>query len=81
MMRYNFTISHIPRKELVVADTLSRAPAQKPTDADEELLSEADAFVNIIINSLPATEKRLEEIKQHQARDPILSTAHGLLSV
>ena len=68
-MRYNFTISHIPGKELVVADTLSRAPSRKPADADEELQEEADAFVSIVVNSLPATEKRLDEIRQHQARD------------
>ena len=34
MMKYHYTIEHVPGKELVVADTLSRAPVSKPTAED-----------------------------------------------
>ena len=35
MMRYHFTISHVPGKDLIVADMLSRAPTSTPTCADQ----------------------------------------------
>ena len=68
-MRFRFSISHVPGKDLTIADTLSRAPASNPTTADELLHQEADAFVNMVVQHLPATERRLEEIKQHQSSD------------
>ena len=71
MMRYDFTISHVPGKDLVFADALSRAPAREPTETDQSLVREADAYVNIIMNNLPATEKRLEEIRNVQGSDKV----------
>ena len=69
MMRYSFTITHVPGKELVIADTLSRAPLSNPTSTESALQEEADAFVNFVLNHLPATENRLEEIKRLQESD------------
>ena len=40
-------------------DTLSRAPSRKPADADDKLQEEADAFVSIATNSLPATQRNV----------------------
>ena len=37
MMRYQFTISHVPGKDLTNADTLSRTPSTVPTSADQLL--------------------------------------------
>lgn len=67
LTRYQFTISHIPGKDLVIADTLSRAPMRDSSDSS----SEVDAYVCLVIESLPATEKRLEEIKTHQRSDEV----------
>ena len=69
MMRYSFTITHVPGKELVIADTLSRAPLSNPTSTESVLQEETDAFVNLVLNHLPATEHRLEEIKRLQESD------------
>ena len=63
MLRYQFTISHIPGMELVIADMLSRAPTNTPTGADHVLHQEANIFVNTMIWRLPATDEQLEEIK------------------
>ena len=46
MLRYQFTISHIPGKELVIADMLSRAPTNTPTGADHILYQEANILIN-----------------------------------
>ena len=37
MMRFQFTIGHVPGKELTIADALSRAPVSKASAADELL--------------------------------------------
>ena len=57
LMRFHFSISHVPGKHLVIADTLSRAPVSYPATEDDLLQQEADAYVQMIIQSIPATEK------------------------
>ena len=66
-----YRISHIPNNNLVIADALSRAPSPYISTADNELRTKVDAYVNVIISSLPATDKKLEEIKYFQQNDTI----------
>ena len=63
MMCFDFTIIHIPGKELVTADTLSRAPVLNPTNDDQWKNRGTQEYVDAVYNSLPATEKRILEIK------------------
>ena len=49
MMRFNFTISHVPDKQLVIVDTLSGAHASLPTEADQVFLQEANFFVKTLV--------------------------------
>ena len=68
LMRYDFSISHVPGKELITADALSRAPVSAGVnDLDEEV----SAYISFIVNSLPATEKRLTEIRLKQEEDEV----------
>ncbi len=61
MMRFSFDITRSRQR------TCNRNPT--PTD---HLQEETRAFVNLIIlQQLPATDRRLEEIKQCQARDDV----------
>ena len=69
MMRFNFTISHVPGKQLIIADTLSRAPVSMPKESDIGLTEEANAFIQAIVKSLPISERRLEEIRLQQGQD------------
>ena len=69
MMRFHFTISHVPGKQLTIADTLSRAPSDSPSTTDHTFEQESQIFVNAIIQSLPATKERLQQIKESQKRD------------
>ena len=71
MMRFCFNITHVPGKELVIADTLSRAPSSDTTPADSHFQEEARAYVNLILKNLSVTEQRLHEIKLHQESDEI----------
>ena len=73
LMRFSYSISHVPGKDLVTADTLSRAPVLDPTLADEKFQLKLHAFLDLVIQNLPATEERLQEIQRHQDRDPVCS--------
>ena len=54
MMRYDFTISHVPGKDLTIADALSRALSSTATSDDQSLQREVDAYVQTAMASLPA---------------------------
>ena len=70
-MRFRYIISpHVPGKDLITANTLSRAPvveSQQPED--KSFQDECQAYVNAVMSALPVTDKRLLEIKQAQADD------------
>lgn len=68
LMGFSDTIIHVPGKELYTADTLSRAPV---TNANfiEDLTGVVDVFANVVMQGLPATDSRIEEIRQHQLED------------
>ena len=70
LMRFAYTIIHVPGKELYTADTLSRAPVGvSKVDVIEDLTEEVEAFVNVVMQGFPATDNRIEEIRQHQLED------------
>ena len=71
MMRFNFTISHVPGKQLTIADMLSRAPTETSDNYDHKLDQESQAFVNSVIESLPASEQQLQRIQQSQQNDRV----------
>ena len=78
LMRYDFTVSHVPGKNLMTADTLSRAPlGEGMLDCDElhnqeELRKEAEAYVQAVLICLPSSDQRLEEIRTELKKDDIL---------
>ncbi|GBN27584.1 Retrovirus-related Pol polyprotein from transposon 17.6 [Araneus ventricosus] len=68
MMKFSYTIVHIPGKELFAADALSRNPQKVPYKR-EELEVEIDAFIQMITSSLPASSRRLDELRVSQLKD------------
>ena len=71
MMRYSFTISHVPGKDLTVADTLSRGPTADAGPADREFQRDTAFFVYAALSHIPATEKRVAEIQKLQQEDRV----------
>ena len=71
LMRFTYTISHVPGKNLTVADTLSRAPVTSPTSEEMQFSTSVEAYVNLVLQGMPATEKRLEQIQQAQKQDTV----------
>ena len=53
-MRFDYTISHVPGKELTSADALSRAPLTTSHDEDKE------EEINLYVDSDPNTSFRRE---------------------
>ena len=60
MMRYKFSISHVPGKSLLMADALSRAPCSDVRREDTLLEQATTAYACQVLQSLPATERQLE---------------------
>ena len=72
MMRFTYTISHVPGKHLYTADALSRAPLVRPLDQIEgKLESDVKAYVDSVVRYLPASENRLEELRCQQHEDEV----------
>ena len=68
LMRYRYKVIHIAGKEMYTADTLSRATGNI---AARSLRADVEAFVYSIMSNLPATEHRLEEIREAQHDDEV----------
>ena len=71
LMRFQFTATHIPGSDLKIADALSRAPLQELTETDRQLQEDTDAYVAQVIEGMPATPRRLQEIRQAQEQNNI----------
>jgi len=70
LLRYDYNIVHVPGKNLITADTLSRAPLSDTPSADDlQLEKDVQVFVDAVVSSLPAAETSLAEIKQAQQTD------------
>ena len=80
-MRFRAKAQHVPGKQLVVADTLSRNPLSVPfetSDTEEEVRAYVDAAEMV----RPASPEKMERIKEATSSDPQLSrvlnyTANG----
>ena len=73
-MRYSFSIAHVPGKYLYTADALSRAPLRGTIDrGSEEFQREVNFYVNAVLVQLPASDRRLEEIRSEVAKDDTLA--------
>ena len=75
LMRFTFTISHTPGKDLTIADMLSRAPTLCASQADKQFCQETEMFVNAITTNLPATPQYLSAIARKQDEDESCSQA------
>ena len=66
LMRFKYTVSHIPGKEFVIADTLLRAPSNEVCQEEKEFRAKMQAYVNLIVRNIPTSEPKMLEIKEAQ---------------
>ena len=70
MLRFNFNVQHVPGKELVVPDTLSRSPlAERGCDGSQALESDVAAHVDAVQASWPASNVKLQGFKEATKED------------
>ena len=69
LMRYAPEMKYVQGTHQQTADALSRAPVDKPTAEDEVFIEETEAFKDSVIRHIPATDHRLEEIRNAQQND------------
>ena len=77
MMRFSHTVQHVPGKQQILADTLSRTPVDTACVDDLLLVEEVEAFANATITVMPASQTRLEEIANAQRSDEDVSAVRG----
>ena len=75
MMRYNPKATHVPGKQLIVADTLSRSPVSSPEAFGTNTVCEVHVYVNEVIKSWPMSCDRIEEIKLATNQDDVMQEA------
>ena len=72
LMRYTHSITHVPGKDLITADALSRAPRkQRETEDEIRFSDEVAAHVSLVVSAISATERCLSEIREGQRRDEV----------
>ena len=67
LMRFNPLAEHVPGRQMIVADTLSRNPLKFGEEPDT--VQDVQAFVDLIEYTRPATDNQMERIKEAGARD------------
>ena len=78
LMRFNYTIDYTEGKNLVTADTLSRAPVQASQYQNKEKgkhLEEKhiETFINTVFKSIPISDARLKQVHEEQEMDELIS--------
>ena len=69
-MRFRAKAKHVPGKELVVADTLSRNPLAALSDTSDT--QDVKAYVDATEMERPTSPEKIEQIKCATASDPQL---------
>jgi transposase InsO family protein len=57
---------------LIIADALSRTPSRNIEKSESDFENDTTAFVDMIMESFPASNNRLQEMRREQASDPII---------
>ena len=76
LQKYDFVFKHKPGKELVVADTLSRAPLP---DQDPDMEKEIACFVHTLIVNLPVTDQMMTKLKAATQEDEMLQQLKSMV--
>lgn len=72
LLRFSFNIIHVPGKNLVTTDALSRALLPTiPTVAEQTLESECKVYIDSIVQNIPTTKTKLDQIKEAQNKNGI----------
>ncbi|KAL8586722.1 hypothetical protein ACOMHN_038708 [Nucella lapillus] len=71
LMRFNADVIHVPGKQIVIADALSRNPVPHAAE-DEEKAETVTAYVNNVESCWPVTQQRMDRLRAATVHDPEL---------
>ena len=71
LMRFTPTIRHVPGKQQIVADALSRAPTEEPNTEEILHVEQVEEHATLHFEFLPASTARIQEITDAQKHDGI----------
>ena len=74
LMRYKPVAEYVPRKNMTVADMLSRNPMAMKAEDSTQLSEVVDLHVNAITSSWPVSDTKLDQIRE-ETKDINLKTA------
>lgn len=69
LMRFDYEIIYVPGEAIATADTLSRSPEVQMPGEEELSDQEVQAYVSFVINSIPASTEKLQEIREELIKD------------
>ncbi len=72
---YEFKMKYKPEKEMIIADTLSRAYlTDEDSSQNSQIDDELEGYVHTVVNRIPASAEGLEEIRKETASDETMKT-------
>ena len=71
LMKYSPEVRYVQGVHQKTADALSRAPSERPTVEEEIKIEEVETFKDSVIRHLPATDQRIDQIREAQKKDAI----------
>jgi transposase InsO family protein len=78
LQKYDFDIAHTAGKHMYVADALSRC---KTSDtATRSIEDDVEIYVNMVIESMPMSERRMRELQEESARDHEMTMLSALIA-
>ncbi len=72
-MKYDLQAKHVPGKDMLVSDALSRSPMD--TESTSTTASDVERYVKMIETSLPALDAKKGAIRQATSKDSVLQSA------
>jgi hypothetical protein len=79
LRRFNDISVHIPWKDLVLADALSRSPLTSNTNVSDNLDDEVQMFLNVVESSRPASKEKIQLIENATREDQVLQKVTKLV--
>ena len=71
LQKYQILVKYVPRKDLHIADSLSRAHLNN-LEEDENLNEDCNVMVHTLLQNLPISTDRLKQLQHDTKLDPVL---------
>uniref|UniRef100_A0A1A8EMF6 Gypsy retrotransposon integrase-like protein 1 n=1 Tax=Nothobranchius korthausae TaxID=1143690 RepID=A0A1A8EMF6_9TELE len=79
LLRFQVVAEHVPGKQMVIADALSRNPLSNSDGGIDSTDKEVQVYLQSILSNVPASPKRVEEIRSATQQDEELPRVISLI--